>query len=196
MKAAIYLRVSTDDQDVRNQEPDVLRFCEEKKLQIVKRYTEVQSGRSAKWRHEYQQLLKDAVAKRFDIVVVWKLDRFGRRAKKVLSDVLDLESNVGVRVWSATQNFMNVDGPWRMMLVAALAAVAELEFDNLGERTKAGLERARKEGVRIGRPRLTSPELHAALEKVKSGVTPGQAARLLGVSDATLRRALKRGETR
>jgi len=149
MKAAIYLRVSTDGQTEANQEPDCLRLCAARGWEpLVIRETE--SG--AKERPEWRRVVELARRGQVGAVVFWALDRIGRKRVQVAHDVSEL-ARFKVAIVSVQDSWLDQpDGPLRDLLVQLLAWVAEGERRRLIERTRAGLARARREGKRFGRP--------------------------------------------
>lgn len=125
-----------------------------------------------------------------DTFVVWKLDRLGRSTRNVLA-VLDRLKATGVRLHSLTEG-LDTSGPMGEAIVTIMAAFAQLERDQLVERTKAGLAIARSQGRLGGRPRaLTAQKLAMARTLYESGgYTAVQIAGTLGVSTATVYRYL------
>ena len=103
--------------------------------------------------------------------------------------MLELD-RLGVWVLSARESWLDTDSPVRPLLVAIFGWVAEQERTRLIERTKAGLERARREGKRLGRPPASPVMLHAARDLVAAGVPVAEAARQKGLSRSSLRRFL------
>jgi DNA invertase Pin-like site-specific DNA recombinase len=184
MKAAIYVRVSTDRQTVQNQLADLQRLVEARGYE-PSIYEEVESA--AKARPVLERLLADARAGRVRAVAVWALDRLHRSMVGAIQTVLELD-RLGVRVMSVREPWLDTDSPVRPLLVAIFGWVAEQERTRLIERTKAGMARARKEGKKIGRPRTSTVMLHAAAEFVANGMPVSEAARRKGVSRASLRR--------
>ncbi|BDG08216.1 recombinase family protein [Anaeromyxobacter paludicola] len=106
-----------------------------------------------------------------------------------IQTVLELD-RLGVPVLSVREGWLDTSGPARPLLVAIFGWVAEQERTRLIERTKAGLERARRQGKRLGRPPASQVLLHAARDLVLAGVPVAEAARRKGVSRATLQRFL------
>jgi DNA invertase Pin-like site-specific DNA recombinase len=100
-----------------------------------------------------------------------------------------------VRLLSVREPWTDVDGPARELLVAVMAWVSGFERQRLIERTKAGLERARKQGKKLGRPRLSPLKLAAAAEDVAAGMSQRGAARKRGISEASLRAYLRSQKT-
>ena len=122
------------------------------------------------------------------VLLVWSLDRFGRSMVGNLQAVLELD-RIGVQVVSVREPWLDTGGPVRSLLIAIFSWVAEQERLRLIERTKAGLDRARRQGKRIGRPRAPV-DVTRALALRREGKSMRETAKLLGVAPATLDRAL------
>lgn len=188
MKAAIYARVSTSDgrQTTANQVLALQRLAAARGLDAVV-FEEHESA--VKARPVLDQVLAEARAGRIQAVVVWALDRLHRSMVGSVTTVLELD-RIGVQVISLREPWLDTGGPVRSLLVAIFGWVAEQERTRLIERTKAGLDRARAQGKRLGRPPCSPVLLHAAAELVASGVSVSEAARLKGVHRNSLRRFL------
>ncbi len=200
-RAAIYLRVSKSDgsQSTDNQRPEVEQLARARAFDITCVYEEQVSA--TKDRPEYTRMMKDAKKGAFDGLVVWALDRFGRSMIGNLADVLELD-RVGVKVVSVRESWLDTGGPVRSLLIAIFSWVAEQERARLIERTKAGLVTARRKGKRLGRPpaerrhaghKGARLDVDRARDLIAEGASVRSAARTLGASEATLRRALRRG---
>jgi DNA invertase Pin-like site-specific DNA recombinase len=157
MKVALYYRVSTDHQDLDSQTHAVEKWLadlpEGKKPSKVHIYKdEGISGRTER-RPGFQQLLKDAHAGKVDTIVVYRLDRFSRNATTAIRLLLDLDA-AGVSFISVTQPVLNLghENPFRRTMLAAFAEIAEIERDTIVARVKAGIEAAKKKGVKLGAP--------------------------------------------
>jgi DNA invertase Pin-like site-specific DNA recombinase len=187
MKAAVYVRVSTDRQTVQNQLADLERLAQARGYEVTV-YEEVESA--AKARPVLDRLLADARAGRVQAVAVWALDRLHRSMMGAIQTVLELD-RLGVRVLSARESWLDTDSPVRPLLVAIFGWVAEQERTRLIERTKAGMARARTEGKKIGRPRTSPLKLAAAAADVEAGMSWRAAARKSGIPEATLRANLR-----
>jgi DNA invertase Pin-like site-specific DNA recombinase len=187
MKAALYLRVSTDRQTAENQVAEVRQLAVARGFEPVV-YEEVESA--VKSRPILDRMLADVRAGRVQAVAVWALDRLHCSMFGAIQTVLELD-RLGVPVLSVREGWLDTQGPVRPLLVAIFGWVAEQERTRLIERTKAGLERARREGKRLGRPPASQVLLHAARDLVADGVPVAEAARKKGVSRATLQRFLQ-----
>jgi putative DNA-invertase from lambdoid prophage Rac len=190
-RVAIYTRVSTDEQSTANQAPD----CEQlagMRGEVVVRYTEV--GSAAKKRPAFESMMADARRGRFDVLVIWAIDRFGRSMVGNLQDLLELD-RLGVTVASVRESWLDTSGPTRSLLVAMFSWVAEQERAQLIERTKAGMARAQRHGTRsgrrIGRPKA-SVDVDEARRLMAEGASQRATAKALEVPLGTLQRALAR----
>jgi DNA invertase Pin-like site-specific DNA recombinase len=186
--AALYLRVSTDRQTADNQVADVRQLALARGFEPVL-YEEVESGAKA-GRPVLDRMLGDVRAGRIQAVAVWALDRLHRSMTSCIGTVLELD-RLGVPVLSVREPWLDTSGPVRPLLVAIFGWVAEQERTRLIERTKAGLERARRHGVRLGRPPKSPVLLHAARDLVAAGVPVSEAARRKGVARSTLQRFIR-----
>lgn len=187
-RAALYLRVSTDEQTADNQRPELEQLARTRGLDVLTVYEEAASA--AKHRPEYARMMADARRGAFDVVIVWALDRFGRSMAGNVADALALD-RAGVQLVSVREPWLDTGGPVRDLLLAIFSWVAEQERRRLVERTKAGLERARRQGKRIGRPHRVDPAtLARALTMRQAGRSVRDLAVALKVPRATLQRAL------
>lgn len=195
IRAALYLRVSREDLAIDNQRPELEALCARQGFSVVKVYEEQESAAAAR-RPVREEMLSDAHKGRFDILVVWALDRLGRSMHGNIQDVLRLD-RAGVRIVSAQEPWLDTRGPVRELLVAIFSWVAEQERSRMIERTKAGLERARAAGKKIGRPRRVTPELAAKIDAmVAEDWTMREIAAALKIPKATiLRSRAARSET-
>jgi len=141
---ACYLRVSTQHQNEANQIPDVERKIAERYPGAqVRWYRERKSA--AKKRPVFDELIRDAKAARFQAVVIWSLDRFGRSMRRNIDDILTLNT-AGVCVVSCRESWLDTESPTRDLLLAIISWVAEYERRRLTERISAGLQRVKEKG--------------------------------------------------
>lgn len=190
-KAALYLRVSTEKQNAANQLAEVEALARARGFEPVV-YGETISA-AAKKRPEFERMMEDARKGKVKAVAVWALDRLHRSMAGTVRDVIELD-RLGVRVLSVRESWLDTDGPTRPLLLAIFGWVAQQERTQLQERTKAGLRRAVIEGKTLGRPRASPILLASALERVRGGASVRDTANTLGVSERTLRRAMKKPE--
>ena len=134
------------------------------------------------------RLLADAHRRRFDVVLVWKLDRLGRSLSHLIRLVETL-GGLGIDLVSMDDPGLDTTSPQGKLLFQVMGAVAEFERELIRERTRAGVAAARRRGRRLGRPRVRVP-LGRALVLLKEGKSMSAIARELDVSRTTLRRNL------
>jgi DNA invertase Pin-like site-specific DNA recombinase len=184
VKAGIYARVSTSNgsQTCENQLLELRRYCEARGWIVHAEYTDEMSGAKDR-RPGLDRLLLEARRARFQVVVCWALDRIGRDLKHLLAVLEDLQS-LNIPFVSLKEGLDLGSASGRLQL-AILAALSQFERERLRERTVAGLERARAQGKRLGRP--SEPVPVGKLESVK-GISVREGARRLGVARSTLQR--------
>ena len=156
-KIAVYYRISTDHQDVQMQQSAVSQWLDayEKKGHTYKetRYQDLGFSGKTNKRPAYQQMLKDAFKGKIDLILVYSLDRMSRSAKEAIHVLLELEQ-MGVEFISVSQPILNLgaENPFRRTLLAAFAEIAEIERETIAERVRAGIDSAKKRGVKLGPP--------------------------------------------
>jgi DNA invertase Pin-like site-specific DNA recombinase len=184
MKAAIYARVSTLDQEPENQLQELRRYIEARGWSAVEYVDKGVSGAKDR-RPALDQLLADARRRRFDVLVCWRLDRLGRNLKHLITLLEDLQA-LGIAFVSLAEG-IDATTPAGKLQMHILGAIAEFERARIAERVKAGLTRARAQGRTLGRPRLV-----VAAERLQAvqGMTIREAAKVLGVPRSTAQRWL------
>lgn len=187
-RAAVYYRTSTEDQHPDNQRTAVEQLVAARELDAVLVFEEKASAHG--YRPVFEAMMDQARRGAFKWLVIWSLDRFGRSLVGNIQALLELD-RLGVIVLSAKESWLDTSSPVRGLLVAVMSWVAEQEAERNRLRALAGLERARRQGVRLGRPPLHVSEL--AVEALRGQGHSMQAiARKLEVSERTLyRRAAK-----
>ena len=197
MKVALYGRVSTSDKE-QNPETQLIplrEFIQTQGWTIYREYVDQAPANDLAHRTQWRTLLDDAARKRFSVVFVFKLDRAFRSGKH-MHDTLAAWELVGVSFKSIREQFDTSTALGRLLL-NLLASLAEFELEMIRERVKAGMDRARKEGRQIGRPKVTSrrgfqKSFGAILERLRAGdVSRRQAAKELNIGYATLHRLLE-----
>src|SRR6516225_6687941 len=176
MRAAIYARVSTLDQEPENQLQELRRYVVARGWTAVEYVDRGVSGAKDR-RPALDQLLIDAKRRRFDVLVCWRLDRLGRSLKHLIT-LLDELRVLGVAFVSLAEG-IDATTPAGKLQMHILGAIAEFERERIRERVLAGLQRARTQGRRLGRPRASVPI--DALQRV-AGLPVDDAARALGMS--------------
>jgi DNA invertase Pin-like site-specific DNA recombinase len=152
---AIYARVSTTNhgQDVTLQTRELRQFAEARGWQTVDAYIDAGVSGAKDSRPELNRLMADAHKRRFDVVAVWRFDRFARSVSHLLR-ALETFNALGIAFVSLSEN-VDTTTPTGKMIFTVLGAVAELERSLIAERVRAGLRNARAKGKTLGRPRIT-----------------------------------------
>lgn len=199
MIVATYARVSTSD---KNQNPEsqllALRdYWQAMGWEIFGEYVDQASASDLGHRTRWRDLQDDAAKKKFKGVLVFKLDRAFRSVKHV-HDTLAAWELVGISFMSVREQFDTSTALGRLLL-NLLASLAEFELEMIRERVKAGMDRARRQGIKIGRPRVVdrkgfSRRYGDILERLNDGsISKRRSARELGVGFATLKRLIDSG---
>ena len=182
MRAAIYARVSTFDQEPENQLEELRRYAGARGWEVKEFVDHGVSGAKER-RPALDAMLVDAKRRRFDVLLCWRLDRLGRNLKHLIT-LLDDVSALGIAFVSLAEG-IDATTPAGRLQLHILGAIAEFERGRIQERVMAGLARARAQGTRLGRPRASLPiaRLHSV-----AGLGNTEAAKALGVSLATVKR--------
>ena len=201
-KVAIYARVSTSDkdQDPETQLLPLREFVDNQGWEIYRVYADMASANDLAHRYAWRELLDDASKRRFDLLLVWRMDRAFR---SVLDAATTLERlwTWGVGLRSYAEPWLDTTSPFGEALYYITVAYAQLERGFLRERVKAGMDRARRQGRRIGRPSVWDRKgfprrFGAILERLNGGdISRRQAAKELKIGYATLKRLLDAGST-
>ena len=186
--AGIYIRVSTPAQkSITLQKRRIRSYVRKRGWKIGIEAVEVGSG--SKKRHEREELLKAARRREIDVIVVWKLDRWGRSVTDLLGTLTELrELEIGFVSITEALDFTTPTG---RALAGLLSIFAEFEHDILRERVKAGLEEAKRQGKQLGRPskiRANADEIEYLHRK---GLSKSEIARRIGLSRRTVQRAIE-----
>jgi len=175
MRVAIYARVSTDDrgQDPENQLTQLRTWCAAADHAIVAEFVDhVSGGKSADKRLQFAAMLDAAHRRQFDILLVWALDRLSREG--MVPTILHLQrlAAAGVVFHSYTEPLLSTDNEVvRDIVLAVMASLAKMERQKISERTKAGLERARAKGKRLGRAPFSDANLLKLRMALETGIS-------------------------
>ena len=180
MRAAIYARVSTQDQEPENQLQEVRRYVQARDWTAVEYVDRGVSGAKDR-RPALDDLIRDARRRRFDVLVCWRLDRLGRNLKHLIT-LLDELQALGIAFVSLAEG-IDATTPAGKLQMHILGAIAEFERARIAERVKVGMRRAKSEGRHVGRRRrdVSNDEIAAV-----SHLSLRQAATALGVSKSFL----------
>jgi DNA invertase Pin-like site-specific DNA recombinase len=198
-RVAIYARVSTDVQSPETQLFELRQFCAQRNYTIVKEYVDTVSGnfyapsrsvkRGAK-QSGYTALMNDAQKKKFDIVLVWKYDRFSRNLN-VLVESLNKFRFLGIDFISYTQNIDTTNAMGKLFF-QIIGSFAEFERETIVERIKSGLARAKANGIKLGAPIRVTPGNIALIKQLrKEGQSFREISKAVKLSMGTVSAVLK-----
>lgn len=150
MKVAIYVRVSTEKQEAENQLLQLREYTKKQDWEIYKEYAETISGKE-EVRPEFNKLFEDAHKSLFDLVLFWDLSRFSRRGALYTLQKLQELTNLKIKWHSYQEPNISSLGELGNVIIAFSSTLAKIEREKISERTKAGLQRAKQQGVHLGR---------------------------------------------
>lgn len=187
-RVAIYARVSTTNhgQDVGLQTRELRQFAEARGWTVAGEYIDAGVSGAKDSRPELNRLMADAHKRRFDVVCVWRFDRFARSVSHLLR-ALETFKALGIDFVSYSEQ-MDTSTPAGKMVFTVLGAVAELERSLIVERVRAGLRNAKAKGKRLGRPRVTVDAARIAALR-SQGLSWAKIGEALGLGEGTVRRS-------
>src|ERR1700726_676871 len=190
-RVAIYARVSTVNhgQDVGMQTRELRQFAEARGWRVAGEYIDAGVSGAKDSRPELNRLMADAHKRRFDVVCVWRFDRFARSVSHLLR-ALETFKALGIDFVSYSEQ-MDTSTPMGKMVFTVVGAVAELERSLIVERVRAGLRNARAKGKQLGRPRV-SVSVSKILELRAEGLTLREIAKRCRISKTTVIRSLSK----
>ena len=186
-RVALYARVSTHDQQTLPMQIEAMRaYAERKDWQIASMVEEVGSG--AKTRPRREELLRAARRKEIDVIVVWRLDRWGRSLVDLVATLQELAAlKVG---FVSLSEALDLTTPSGRAFAGMLAVFAEFERDILRDRVKAGIAQARKDGRPHGRPAKVAVKAKEIRALARQGMSKSAIARQLKIGRTSVRRSL------
>jgi putative DNA-invertase from lambdoid prophage Rac len=187
MRVGLYARVSTHDQQTLGLQIEAMKaYIKDRGWTLARQVKDVGSG--AKERPQREALLKAARRRELDVVIVWRLDRWGRSLADLVVTLQEL-IDLGVGFVSLTEA-LDLTTPSGRAMAGLLAVFAEFEREILRERVKAGIAQARKEGRPHGRPRTASLQAEQVRWLRGQHLSKSEIARRLGIGRTSVRRIL------
>lgn len=192
MRFALYARVSTVDkgQDIELQLKNLRAYARARGWEIFDEYKDIGLSGSKDRRPDLDRLLNDAKKRRIDGILVWKLDRFGRSLRSLVTTLEELKG-LGVQFVSFTEN-LDFSTPAGRAMANLIGVFAEFERDLIRERVRAGMQNAKSKGIRLGRRPLIDPGFLKIVADMKDkGKSIREIAKVLRVSKSLVHKALK-----
>lgn len=188
LRAALYARVSTHDQHTLAMQMDAMHeFATRRHWAVVEALEEIASGAKDN-RPKRQEVLKAVKQRKLDVIIVWKLDRWGRSLVDLMSSLQEL-TTIGVGFVSLTEA-LDLTTPAGRAFAGFLAVFAEFERDLIRERIKAGISDARKRDKAHGRPRAQANDAEQIRALAAQGLSQAAIAKQLGIWRTSVRRVL------
>ena len=179
-RIAIYARVSTDKQTVENQLIELRSLCERLGYTIVQEYTDngISGAKGRNDRPALDALMKAATQRKFDMVMCWSIDRLGRSLQNLVEILNELQA-LGIDLFFQQQG-MDTSTPSGRMIFSVFGAIGEFERNLIRERVLAGQQRAKANGIRIGRPTKINDGMRSAVKLLREkGMGIKQSAHML-----------------
>ena len=197
-RIAVYYRVSTDKQDLESQRVAIDRWLAELVKKPLHIYTIEDEGMSGKHENRpgYKQLLRLALDRKIDTIVVYRLDRLSRNATVAIKTLLELDE-YGCGFISVTQPVLNLGhtNPFRRTMLAAFAEIAEIERDTIVARVRSGLDAAKRRGVVLGAPVKITLDVIDEIKRFRSeGLSFKDISEKTGLSVGSIHNALKKSQ--
>jgi len=182
---AIYARVSTDRQSTESQLNALREYAGKRAWAISKEYIDEGYTGSNTKRPAFNEMMADAKKRKFDVLLVYKLDRLSRSLKDLITTLDDLKS-IGIDFISY-DNGLDTTTPTGRLMFNVVGAVAEFEREIIKERVRAGLENAKRKGKRLGRPPASSALVKEAKRLRSQGMSYRKIGKQLGIPESTVR---------
>ena len=186
-KIAIYARVSTDKQSTENQLLELRTLCNQLSYTIVQEYTDngISGAKSRDARPALDLLLKDATRRKFDMVMCWSIDRLGRSLQNLVEILNELKA-LKIDLYFQQQG-MDTSTPSGRMIFSVFGAIGEFERNLIRERVIAGQQRAKANGVKLGRPTKMNDGMRSAVKILREkGMGIKQISRELQIGVGTV----------
>jgi len=185
MKIGIYARISKDSSDNQNQLMILRDYCKSMNYEIVDEYNDVISGGTSK-RPAFNQMMKDASKRKFDILLFFALDRFTREDTRKTIQYLQMLEDYGVSYKSFTEQYIDSSGIFKDVIIALLSTLAKQEKVRISERVQAGLSKARQQGRIGGRPSLEAVKINKIKKLKNQGMSIVAISKELKISRGTV----------
>jgi len=188
MRTALYCRVSTNDQSVAMQLADLRSYCMQRGFTIFREYSDTGISGTKERRPALDALMADAHKGKFQVVLVWRFDRWARSSKHLVMTLEELR-HLGIEFISYQEN-IDTSCPLGKAVFTIVAAIAELERNILVERIQGGLRRAKAMGKKIGRPGLKM-NMESIMSLKRQGLSIRAIAKQVGASPSYVQKVLQ-----
>ena len=181
----IYARCSTRDQETDNQIAQLRTYADRQGWTVAEEIIDVCSGgKGVKDREGLEKVFALAHRHTFDVLLFWSLDRLSREGSRKTIGYLSVLDDCKVDWHSYAEPYISSLGIFKDAIIAILSALAKQERVRISERTVAGLQRVKREGRRLGRPRTASNRVSQAKELREQGLSFGAIGKAMGITRA------------
>lgn len=200
MKASIYARVSTRDkgQDPENQLRELRVECRRQgyALSPEHEYVDRETGTGKRRRPRFEEMVYAAEHRRFQLLVVWSLDRLSREGTLKTLLLIERLNSCGIKVKSLKEPWLDPASPTYELLLPIFAWVAKAEAQRISDRVRSGLLRAKAMGIKLGRP-AKDIDPQRVLQIYKQVHSVRETAKLVGgVSRSLIHRVIKANQSK
>ena len=172
MRCLIYSRVSTADQHYENQITQLTEYANKQGWTVTEVKTDTASGsKSMEDRQGLKEVFQLAHKKKFDILLFWSLDRFSREGSRKTLEYLATLDSYGIQWHSFTEQYISSLGIFADAIISLLSCLAKQERVRISERTRAGLERVKAQGIKLGRPAVKPEVVQRAKDLRAKGIS-------------------------
>jgi DNA invertase Pin-like site-specific DNA recombinase len=187
-RAAIYTRVSTDNQTIENQLRELRQVAQRRGWEVVEVYNDagISGAKGRAERPGLDLMLNDASRRKFDVVMAWAIDRLGRSLIDLLGTIQHLEA-CGVDLY-LDQQAIDTTTPMGKLVFQVTGAFAEFERSMIRQRVRAGLKRAVAQGAQLGRPKIDAAVERKVQRQLEKGIGILKVAKSLGLGTGTVQR--------
>ena len=194
-RVALYLRVSTGEQTTENQRRELEQVARRSGWQVVEVYEDkgISGANGREKRPGLDKLLRDATARKFDLLAAWSVDRLGRSLQHLVALLVELQA-LRVGLYLHRQQ-LDTTTPSGKALFGMLAVFAEFEREMIVERIAAGIARAKAKGVRFGRPALSPATIKKVLALRREGYSMRIVAEKANISIGTVHKIIKASQS-
>lgn len=184
----IYVRVSTNDQSCDMQLSDLKKYCSQRGFKIFKEYSDEGISGGKEKRPALDELMDDARKRKFDMVLVWRFDRFARSTKHLIT-ALEEFCHLGIDFISYQEN-IDTSSPLGKAIFTIVSAISELERNIIVERVRSGIRRAKEKGKVLGRPKELNLDIEKLLSLKKEGLSVRKIANRMNARPTSVHKML------
>lgn len=195
-RCVVYARCSTKDQETENQISQLREYARRQEWEVAEEIVDVCSGgKASKERPGLDKVFLLAHRKAFDVLLFWSLDRLSREGSRRTIQYLTMLDDYQVAWHSYTEPYISSLGVFADCIISLLSALAKQEKIRIGERTRAGLDRARRNGSRIGRPKTPVGKIEEASRLRARGLSFSEIGKEMGVSRSRAQQLASMGQS-